>query len=350
VPNNAAIESCTIGGTDAGAFAISAPGSFPQEITSGGFVDVVVQGTDINPGQQLYNGTMDCLYSDSNGDLPFEASYQLVLNVEAGDATFLVTKEFTDGNNPTLVDVTLSCFTGLPLIQTQTISETQDVNFIVQSFESGELDCSVTEDLDTPELLGYTPTYVSGGDSSSDNDGGCNFYNVAGGDANTCNIINDADPVDVVIEKDWIIEGIGGDSVDQNYKITVYCNAPIVTEYAGKPPLGCGPILPLKGGDTDSVYLPYCQEFNGYGDDTFVVQVIPQWPSSHCEAYETVYTSGVEIFNECDNLTVSHGQGDSCLITNTVFFEGIPTLSQYGMAILALLMLGVGLVGFRRFT
>jgi hypothetical protein len=33
-----------------------------------------------------------------------------------------------------------------------------------------------------------------------------------------------------------------------------------------------------------------------------------------------------------------------------VFFEGIPTLSQLGMLIMALLMLSVGLVGFRRFT
>ncbi|MBT8060186.1 MAG: IPTL-CTERM sorting domain-containing protein [Gammaproteobacteria bacterium] len=33
-----------------------------------------------------------------------------------------------------------------------------------------------------------------------------------------------------------------------------------------------------------------------------------------------------------------------------MFFEGIPTLSQWGMALMALLMLGVGLVGFRRFA
>jgi len=31
-----------------------------------------------------------------------------------------------------------------------------------------------------------------------------------------------------------------------------------------------------------------------------------------------------------------------------VFYEGIPTLSQYGMALMALLMLGMGMVGFRR--
>ena len=41
------------------------------------------------------------------------------------------------------------------------------------------------------------------------------------------------------------------------------------------------------------------------------------------------------------------GTGADCTIYNTVFFEGIPTLSQWGMAIMALLMLGVGLVGFR---
>ena len=34
----------------------------------------------------------------------------------------------------------------------------------------------------------------------------------------------------------------------------------------------------------------------------------------------------------------------------TVFFEGIPTLSQYGLALMALLMLGIGFVGMRRFV
>jgi len=47
---------------------------------------------------------------------------------------------------------------------------------------------------------------------------------------------------------------------------------------------------------------------------------------------------------------VSAGEDASCTFTNTVFFEGIPTLSQYGLAILVLLTLGVGLVGFRRFA
>jgi len=52
-----------------------------------------------------------------------------------------------------------------------------------------------------------------------------------------------------------------------------------------------------------------------------------------------VTSSAIEVNNGCTDIVVSLNQGDSCLITNTVFFEGIPTLSQWGMAIMALLML-----------
>jgi hypothetical protein len=65
---------------------------------------------------------------------------------------------------------------------------------------------------------------------------------------------------------------------------------------------------------------------------------------------EHLYDDAIEVDNGCDDLVVSAGHGDSCLITNTVFFEGIPTLNQYGMMLLALLMLGMGMVGFRRFV
>ena len=49
-------------------------------------------------------------------------------------------------------------------------------------------------------------------------------------------------------------------------------------------------------------------------------------------------------------MDIGVGVGDSCIIINTLFFEGIPTLNQYGMAIMALLMLGIGMLGFRRFA
>ena len=54
--------------------------------------------------------------------------------------------------------------------------------------------------------------------------------------------------------------------------------------------------------------------------------------------------------SDCGSVTVMTTGAAECTIIATAFFEGIPTLSQYGMAIMALLMLGVGFVGFRRFV
>jgi hypothetical protein len=84
---------------------------------------------------------------------------------------------------------------------------------------------------------------------------------------------------------------------------------------------------------------------------TYTADVEPDWNGgTNCRVDETVNDSSVEVDNDCGNLNVTIGEGDECTITNTVFYEGIPTLSHYGMAMMALLMLGVGFVGFRRFV
>ncbi len=77
----------------------------------------------------------------------------------------------------------------------------------------------------------------------------------------------------------------------------------------------------------------------------------PAFGGTDCTVEESFDDAIVESQNGCaDPETIEAGQDKSCEIVNTVFFEGIPTLNQYGMAILALLMLGVGFVGFRRFV
>jgi hypothetical protein len=84
--------------------------------------------------------------------------------------------------------------------------------------------------------------------------------------------------------------------------------------------------------------------------------VTPSAGGTMVNIWEMGQDSSVETSNTCG--TGSHGSVEimpagappTCTFTNTVFFEGIPTLNQYGMAILALLMLGVGFVGFRRFA
>jgi hypothetical protein len=237
-------------------------------------------------------------------------------------ATFRVTKDFTD-DNPAGVEVLISCNTGLPLEQSMVITEAELVKFVVTLYTTGELDCDVFEAV--PD--GYSPTYAADFDEFanaviSHDAEGCHFVDVVNGDF-TCHIENSPDPVEVEIIKDWVFENSSVTSgIDTRYSLGLYCEEPI--------------------GLVDV--------FEGEGSDTFFAQVTPQYPSSHCWVVETVYDSAVEIDNNCNDLEISAALGgDSCLITNTVFFESIPTLSRYGLAILTILMLGVGLVGFRRF-
>ena len=265
-------------------------------------------------------------------------------SAQSNRATFQVSKHFTDGNNPTEVEVSLNCDTGLPLQQSQTISESQDVTFVVNDFDDGTLNCTVTEDLE--KLPGYTPTYLAAGPGATDSASGCQFSEVEADAQNTCQITNDPDPVKITIEKQWVIEGAGGDQVDTRYQLALYCD----TEIAGGEK-SCQQIGPNSANLTrNSQNYESCKVFSGTGPDIFTAELVPQWPNSHCWVDESIFDDAVEVDNGCGNLVVSAGQGASCLVTNTVFFEGIPTLSQFGLAILALLMLGMGLIGFRRFA
>jgi hypothetical protein len=236
-------------------------------------------------------------------------------------ATFRVVKDFTDGN-PMFVEVTLSCNTGLILTQTKNISENQDVEFVVTSYDQGELNCDVTEE----PLTGYTPDYSATvttglGLYTSDLEG-CHFDEVVTGQF-VCTIVNSPDLVNIEIEKLWVIDRGDDTEVNTNFKLSLYCD--------------------------DSIGL--VDIFYGDASETFTTQVQPQYPGTHCWVIETAYDSAVEIDNQCQELEISAASGgDSCLITNTMFFEGIPTLDQYGLAMLILLTLGVGVVGFRRFT
>ncbi len=276
-------------------------------------------------------------------------------------ATFEVSKVFTDGN-PGEVNVSLSCNTGLPLDQSKDISAADGVTFVVDDFDDGELDCTITED----GTAGYIAEYFDGTNTSAD---GCVFEDINQGDELSCRITNTPAPVDVAIEKVWSVLGNGAnvaDSVNREYTLVLYCDAEIVGG-AHNPEVctgagsehshdliqqpGCSFVPNQESANGLPGYYDWCRSFEGEGDDLFIGQVIPEYPDSSCRVDEITYDDSVESdASDCASLTVSAGQGTSCTVTNTVFFEGIPTLSQYGMAIMALLMLAVGLVGFRRFA
>lgn len=256
----------------------------------------------------------------------FEGASQTVCPGQVGPARFAVSKDFSDDNTAE-VSVTLSCNTGLPLEQTTTIAEGDPVNFVVNDFEPGAMDCVVTEDVP----VGYTAQYNNG---EADSDESCVFVEVSAGQR-SCQITNTLDPVEVEVTKVWIDENPqfnGQNIADATWSCT---NAPFCIGVAGVP-------------TTCSGFLNF---FGNPDSDSF--EVLPDWENGTvCDVTEVmVADGGVEIDDsECQNLTVWPGVGAECTIYNTRLYEGIPTLSQYGLGVLVLLMLGMGFVAVRRFV
>jgi len=312
-------------------FTLPAGGGF-EEFTDEFEVDTY---TSTETPQEGYAVSSECYIGDSlvaTGDESIEVevddafavcTFTNVLEVEETRATFLVTKDYSDDNDDE-VQVTLTCNNGLPLEQSFMISEGNPVLFVITQFTNGFPDCTVTE---TDVADGYTPSYDNGSETSDES---CAYSGVTEGDY-TCDITNNADPAEFTVYKEWVIEGAGGHEVLEQVSVTIVCNNPIEGGY-----------------DTGSDYR--LSEYL-YGDDSLTVSVETTERSAECQAWEDVLSqSGVESSDDCGPRTILAGGSSSCTFTNTVFFEGIPTLSQYGMALMALLMLGVGFVGLRRFV
>jgi hypothetical protein len=267
--------------------------------------------------------TSDGAWNDNDCANSYE-NYVIEFDIEFGGvsrATFEVNKDFTDDNSAG-VEVTISCNTGLPLEQSKVITEGAGVEFVVVDFDSGEMDCEVTEDVPS----GYDAEYFDGTSTSSVN---CEYLDVEHGGEFACRITNSPAPVDVVIHKEWVIEGSSdADGVSQEYRIDLRCDSEII-----------------GGNDYGDIWHIFWFD---EGDATFVAEVIPDFPSTTCWVEEEVFDSAVEVDNGCGQFEVSVNNGHECTITNTVFFEGIPTLNQYGLALLALLMLGAGWIAYRR--
>jgi len=240
-----------------------------------------------------------------------------------------VSKVFSDESDD-VVNVTLDCNDGfIGQDGTAAISGGDLIGhtFIITDFENGVMDCTVTES-GSPD--GYTVFPAEG----------CVFENVVSSQVQyDCMFYNAAKPASYSVTKDWTVTNEGGNAVREKAWVTIECDAPIDFPFSADP-RKLGPPIPPP---------PY-RKSGWLGDgDTLTASVYTYRGDARCKAWEDIVQSGVESENECaDYETLSAGETYGCTIYNTVFFEGIPTLSQWGMAIMALLMLGVGLVGFRR--
>jgi hypothetical protein len=265
--------------------------------------------------------------------------------------TFTVTKGWDSSNESSYqnvgVQVTLDCSSGDHVKQTTTLTANQNVVF-TNTGMSNPSTCSVTE----AEPNGFTANYNN-----------CSWSNITDTYSATCQILNEPDPANITITKSWAVPQ-GDQGFDGGYTIKMTCDSKVTAP-------------------NDSVedwsswdWYPGCSSHcgagvrSGYGDANQVFEFTLPGPAYEggCTLTEEAKDSLVEIdMSDCvpkdgsseqsrrENevstwIPVNPDDDISCEIVNTVFFEGIPTLNQYGMAILALLMLGVGFVGFRRFV
>jgi len=343
------LESCAlVSNTD---FSIITSTTYPQTVPSGG-PPVLVQVEFNDPGQgDTFTDTLNCVVEDNpDGGEPeqTQVSWPLEVNVSGRNARFRVTKDFDD-DNPLGVEVFLDCNTGLPLQQSAEIHDPDaadlgpgdftHVDFVIADFEPGTMDCDVFETVPA----GYAASYFAdiGDEGTANNvfadEDGCHYEGVEGADF-VCEITNELQPVDVIVNKEWIDDNPefqGSTTVE----ITLECTDPIIGGFS------CGLVSGIEGAVGGNCAQRFIDPANP-GE----FEVLPHFDGTSCTATETPEIGVLIDESDCVDLLIFPGQGAECTIVNTRLFAGIPTLSQYGLLIMALLMLGVGLIGFRRYA
>jgi hypothetical protein len=253
-------------------------------------------------------------------------------------ATFLVQKRFEDNNNLTPVKLNIKCNTGIPLENSLTVLPNPgdfgqyEVAFIVEDFAGGALDCQIWEE--TP--VGYSADYdCQSGSACSTNSGNgpCSFAGVNIGQEDLCLIQNRLDPVEVTVISQWLFER---ENLFPDDQVTVA--------------LICSGAFGGDGASEDNGQMRWSWVF----DSNPAIEVATIYPdfagTTQCWTEVQAQVTAVEPVSTCSE-PISIAVGDtakSCTVTSTVFFEGIPTLNPYGLALISALMLLTGLISARR--
>ena len=243
-----------------------------------------------------------------------------------------------DGPAEAEFNLALTCNGGTPLSQEIAVSANEVVNFSVLNAESAGAICDFA-------LTGLPDT----GWDLSDN-GNCTDIAAVDGVMPGCIFVIEPTPFNFWANVAWMSNSDSASDIPPSGELTLEC----ADVWNGTDVVTVSDSYTLTD---DGLYL--------LDDGTYAPH--PDG-STLCNAMLTVADSAVEVSNTgCTGVSVEVGDpaflldedGDPimdlgevviCDIEASVFFEGIPTLSQYGMAIMVLLMLGVGFVGFRRFV
>lgn len=293
-----------------------------SKMTSGGVANFSITGYPIAGEDCTATQTVPAGYAEqSNNCTALNVAFGVspapscTITNQPTEAEFVVDLQFSDGNEALDVSVTPLCTDagGGPGItytpSTAQAGELTDAPFTVRYFD-GAANCTATES----GPAGYTQIAAPAGIDCTDTGVG-----IADSDTTppVCVIHNDQDPVEIQASKVYPA-GFGPDS-----QFSVSCSAGTVTP----PTAVASPGNPA----------------------VFTVEDFP-WQGMTCSVTEPNPPLGFpQAVSSCDSLDVAPGAvAVVCAIAVPDVYKGIPTLSQYGLALLTLLMMGVGMVGMRR--
>lgn len=210
-------------------------------------------------------------------------------------AAFEVSKSYSDGSSDP-VEVTLECNTGLPLSQSFFISPGSGVTFVVTDFDSGHLDCRLTEDVPA----GYEPEY----DDGTPNRVECSWDDVEDGETKTCDITNYDDRATFEVSKTY------SDFNTDPVWVTITCNTGLPLQQSFLTDPGLGVTFVVVGFDSGEL-------------DCNVFEDVPP-------GYEPSYDDGLAINGlQCEFTDVNWGDVNSCDITNTSVHAKFTVTKEY---------------------
>lgn len=253
-------------------------------------------------------------------------------------ASFLVQTRFVDRNNITPVTLNIQCNDGnwgdsvrmLPADENS--FGRYEYRFVVEDFVDGALDCQIRAD----SPAGYTPEYDCQVGTACDSNlgaGPCSFDNVGIDQEEVCIIRNQVNPVELTVTKEWL-----------------YRREDLVIDDSAIIELRCASVFDGDGEPAGVGEMSWSWLFDGDG----ISQVATVYPSFEndtlCRTLEPTVVSAVESESDCaDPVPIPLGGADrTCTVSNSVFFEGIPTLNPYGLLVFCALVLFTGVFAVRR--
>ncbi len=211
------------------------------------------------------------------------------------------------------LDVRLNCDSAAPIEQGVTLDFDGSHEFLVDVAETSSASCTLVALLPIDQNV----TYVGDGGSSIElDDRGCHFKGISAGHSNFCQIHVAKEVTRLTVYIKWI--GAAGE--EPNVNIRLECNL----EEQGRS-------LWINSASSQS------WELEGSDPSGFT-----------CNVFEDVLDTFRADQSDCRNLLIMPGTDEECTLVNTKFVKRIEMLNRYGLGIMILVMLMVGLLAIKR--